>query len=280
MIIWLASYPKSGNTLLRSILGTYFYSDDGDFKFKHLYKISQFPAVEHFTNLGIDTSKDDEIFKNFIEAQKKINKENPRIKFFKTHSSLCKLNGCNFTDEQNTLGVIYIVRDPRNVVTSFAHHYNMSIDDATTALIDERRFFIRTDLMHRSFLSSWKFNFNSWKKWDERNKYLLIRYEDLVNRKKTILIRIFKFLKTLGAIKNDLNMTKLNRTIKSTEFQKMKKMEKTETFHESVIDDKTGKKKDFFNLGPKNNWRQILDHKNREKIENSFADEMKELGYL
>jgi hypothetical protein len=75
-------------------------------------------------------------------------------------------------------------------------------------------------------------------------------------------------------------MTKLNRTIKSTEFQKMKKMEKTETFHESVIDDKTGKKKDFFNLGPKNNWRQILDHKNREKIENSFADEMKELGYL
>jgi hypothetical protein len=280
MIIWLASYPKSGNTLLRSILGTYFYSNDGDFKFKHLYKISQFPAIEHFINLEIDTSKDGEIFKNFIEAQKKINKDNPRVKFFKTHSSLCKLNGCNFTDEQNTLGVIYIVRDPRNVVTSFAHHYNMSIDDATKAMIDENRFFIKTDLMHRSFLSSWKFNFNSWKIWDKKNKYLLIKYEDLVNKKRTVLIRIFKFLNNLGAIKNELNMSKLNTTIKSTEFKKMKKMESTETFHESIIDEKTGKKKDFFNLGPKNNWRQILDDKNREKIENNFSDEMKELGYL
>ena len=60
----------------------------------------------------------------------------------------------------------------------------------------------------------------------------------------------------------------------------MKKMEKMESFHESIIDDKTGKKKDFFNLGPKNNWRQILDIKNKEKIEKIFNDEMKELGYL
>lgn len=280
MIIWLASYPKSGNTLLRSILATYFYSNDGDFKFKHLYKIGQFPAVEHFENLGIDTSKEEEIFKNFIEAQKKINIANRRFKFFKTHSSLCKISGCNFTDLNNTLGVIYIVRDPRNVVTSFAHHYNMSIDDATNAMIDENRFFVKTDLMHRSFLGSWKFNFNSWKIWNEKNKYLLIRYEDLVNKKKSVLIKIFKFLNELGTIKNQINMIKLNKTIKSTEFQKMKKMEKMESFHESIIDDKTGKKKDFFNLGPKNNWRQILDIKNKEKIEKNFNDEMKELGYL
>ena len=53
MIVWLASYPKSGNTLLRSLLSSYFFSNDGDFKFNHLYKISQFPAVHHFTSLGI-----------------------------------------------------------------------------------------------------------------------------------------------------------------------------------------------------------------------------------
>ena len=280
MIIWLASYPKSGNTLLRSILATYFYSNDGDFKFKHLYKIGQFPAVEHFENLGIDTSKEEEIFKNFIEAQKKINIANRRFKFFKTHSSLCKISGCNFTDLNNTLGVIYIVRDPRNVVTSFAHHYNMSIDDATNAMIDENRFFVKTDLMHRSFLGSWKFNFNSWKIWNEKNKYLLVKYEDLVNKKKSVLIKIFKFLNDLGTIKNEINMVKLNKTIKSTDFEKMKKMEKMGLFHESIIDDKTGEKKDFFNLGPKNNWRQILDTKNRKKIEKSFCDEMNELGYF
>ena len=54
MIVWLASYPKSGNTLLRSILSAYFYSGEGDFKFDNLYKISQFPAIPHFMRLGID----------------------------------------------------------------------------------------------------------------------------------------------------------------------------------------------------------------------------------
>ena len=58
MIIWLASYPKSGNTLLRSILSAYFYSEEGDFKFNNLYKISQFPAVDHFLRLGVNINDD------------------------------------------------------------------------------------------------------------------------------------------------------------------------------------------------------------------------------
>ena len=51
MIIWLASYPKSGNTLLRSILSSYFYSNDGIFTFENLEKISQFPQTSHLMSL-------------------------------------------------------------------------------------------------------------------------------------------------------------------------------------------------------------------------------------
>ena len=120
MIIWLASYPKSGNTLLRSILSTYFYSQDGVLQFENLNKISQFPQTHHFLPLGIDVGNEKEVFKNFINAQNLINEEKGKLKFFKTHSSLCKIHDCNFTDLKNTLGAIYIVRDPRNVVTSFA----------------------------------------------------------------------------------------------------------------------------------------------------------------
>ena len=69
MIIWLASYPKSGNTLLRSILSTYFYSKDGVLKFENLNKISQFPQTHHFLPLGIDIENDKEVFKNFINTQ-------------------------------------------------------------------------------------------------------------------------------------------------------------------------------------------------------------------
>ena len=51
---------------------------------------------------------------------------NNSICFIKTHSTLEAVNGNQFTDLKNSLGAIYIVRDPRNVVTSVAHHYQLS----------------------------------------------------------------------------------------------------------------------------------------------------------
>ena len=280
MIVWLASYPKSGNTLLRSLLSSYFFSNDGDFKFNHLYKISQFPAVHHFTSLGINVSDENEVFKNFINAQNLINKQNKSLKFFKTHSALCKMNDCNFTDLKNTLGVIYIIRDPRNVVTSYAHHYNLNINEATDALLDKSSFLVKTEKNCKAFMGSWDFNYNSWKKFELKKKYLLIKYEDLVNKKKNTLLKIFRFLESLGASKFKIDMVKLNKAIKSTEFDKMKDLEKKEIFYEGVLDVKTGKRKVFFNLGPKNDWRRILDQKNKDKIEKFFKNEMTELGYL
>ena len=278
MIIWLASYPKSGNTLLRSILATYFFSEDGEFKFEHLYKIDQFPSIHHFENLGIDTSNEKLVFKNFINAQKSINNDKNKIKFFKTHSSLSKIENCNFTDLDNTLGAIYIVRDPRNVVKSFSHHYDLTIDEATEAMIDQSRWLARTDTMFKTFLSSWKINYNSWKQLD--NKVLFVKYEDLVNKKKTTLIKIFKFINKIGMKNLNLDMIKLNRVIKSTEFEKMQYLEKKYDFREGVIDPKTKKRKTFFTFGPKNNWRKDLDEKNREKIEKNFKEEIIELNYV
>ncbi len=279
MIIWLASYPKSGNTLLRSILSAYFYSGDGDFKFDNLYKISQFPAIDHFMSLGINLDDEKKVFENFINAQNLINQQSKKAKFFKTHSKLCQMYGSNFTDLKNTLGVIYIIRDPRNVVTSFAHHYNLTIDKATEALLDEKRFMIKTDKNASVFLGSWSSNYESWRDLEKKNKYLLVKYEDLVNKKKSTLLKIFKFLEILG-MQFNLDMIKLNKAIKSTDFDKMKNLEKKETFYESMVDENTGKRRVFFNMGPDNDWRRILDDKNREKIEKYFRNEMLELGYL
>ena len=278
MIIWLASYPKSGNTLLRSILASYFYSEDGLLKFENLYKITQFPLSSQFMSLGIDINNDREVFKNFINVQKSINQEKGKIRFFKTHSSLCSIYNYNFTDLQNTLGVIYIVRDPRNVATSVAHHYNLSIDEAVETMIDKKKFMDKTTKNLRVFLGSWNFSYNSWKNLKDQKKYMLIKYEDLVVKKKTVLLKVFKFLNTLG-MKFDLDMIKLNKVIKNTEFEKMKVKEQNEIFYEAVAD-KDGQRKTFFNLGPKNDWRKLLDEKNRYKIEKNFKKEMIELGYL
>ena len=279
MIIWLASYPKSGNTLLRSILSSYFYSEDGIFNFKNLEKISQFPQTRHLMSIGVDVNNEEEVFKNFINAQNFINQEREKVKFFKTHSSLCKMYDSNFTDLKNTLGSIYIVRDPRNVVTSLAHHYGLSVDQATNVMIDKDRLMDKTAKNCRVFLGSWGFNYNSWKNLQNQKKYLLVKYEDLLKKKKTVLLKIFKYLDSLG-LKSSLDMIKLNKVIKTTEFESMKKKEENEIFYEAVIDTNTGKRKNFFNLGPQNNWRKLLDKKNVDKIEISFEKEMLELGYL
>ena len=75
-------------------------------------------------------------------------------------------------------------------------------------------------------------------------------------------------------------MEKLNKVLKSTEFEKMQKLEKIQDFTEGMIDRKTGTRKSFFRLGPDNDWKKYLKKKNIEKIERAFEKEMIELGYI
>ena len=82
MIIWLASYPKSGNTLVRSLLSSYIFSKDGKFNFQLLKNIKQFPDKSLFKQIGVDPNNDVEMEKNYINAQKVFNDEK-KNKIFK-----------------------------------------------------------------------------------------------------------------------------------------------------------------------------------------------------
>ena len=126
MIIWLASYPKSGNTWVRSFLSAYYYSHDGRFDFKLLEKIRQFPSRDF---LSQKLKSVDEAAENWLIAQKKINDQN-EFCFLKTHNVYGAYKGKSFTTPDFTLGAIYIVRDPRNVLTSLMNHYSLNEDDA------------------------------------------------------------------------------------------------------------------------------------------------------
>ena len=84
MIIWLASYPKSGNTWMRTMISSLLYTDDGVFDFSLLKKIDQFPEKKFFKNFVKDFSDFDNIKKNWIVAQDQINLDK-QIKLFKTH---------------------------------------------------------------------------------------------------------------------------------------------------------------------------------------------------
>ena len=77
-----------------------------------------------------------------------------------------------------------------------------------------------------------------------------------------------------------LDKNKFDNVLKTTSFTNMKKLEETKGFSESKVDKKTGTKIPFFNLGPKNDWKKLLDPEIRKKIEDAFKKEMIELKYL
>ena len=284
MFIWLASYPKSGNTLVRALLVSYFFSKDGNFNFEIIKNIKQFPNSDLFEKIGIDIKNEKEVIKNYIKVQESINQENS-VQFLKTHSYLFNIENNPFTDLNNTLGAIYIIRDPRNVVSSYAHHNSISIDEATNQLtnsihmggnLKSNRASDRTKV----YLGSWSSNFQSWKSFKSTGKYLLIKYEDLINNKKETFIKILEFIHRLQKVNFTVDTPKLNNAIESTNFKKLKSLEEKKGFIESKVNIKTGKKITFFNLGPNNNWENSLSRENRKKIEKSFKNEMIELNYL
>ena len=111
-------------------------------------------------------------------------------------------------------------------------------------------------------------------------KYLLIKYEDLIINKEEVLKKILKFIHKLKNIKSEINENKLKNVIESTSFENMKKLEKEKGFTEARTNKETGEKIPFFNLGPKNYWKKLLDAELTKKIEKTFKKEMEELGYL
>ena len=73
---------------------------------------------------------------------------------------------------------------------------------------------------------------------------------------------------------------KINLAVKSNSFSNLKKLEKENGFAEAIVDKETGEKKRFFNLGPENDWKKLLDIKLKEDIEREFETDMRELGYI
>lgn len=280
MIVWLASYPKSGNTWMRSIVSALLYSRDGNFNFNLLRNIDQFPEKKYFKDFIKDFSNFDEIKKNWILTQDKINLDG-KTKLLKTHQGNYKIENDNFTNKENTLATIYIVRDPRNLVKSISNHYTLSLTEAlrfliTPKMIGNNKSWDDDPAGLLNFLGKWNDHYNSWTKNNEN--LLIIKYEDLIKSPRTQLSRIIKFLKKY--LKFETNERKNEKILETTTFEYLKKMENEDEFFESTKNKLTKNKVNFFHLGPKNRWQDIDDRKIINEIERNFFKEMKELGYI
>ncbi len=284
MIIWLASYPKSGNTWVRSFLNSLLFNKNSEANLSEISKIDQYPKRSHFINLVNEIDNLEKLSSNWIESQRILNKDN-KIKFLKTHHALCKYQNSLFTNGEVSLGTIHIVRDPRNVISSILYHFSKkNYIEAKEFLFDEnkalgKKFDLKDPNVNKNIftvISSWKNHFNSWKQF--KKNYLLIKYEDLIQNPHK------EFSKLAGYLSKLLNLkfegSKINLAVRSNSFENLKKLEKENGFAEAINDKETGKKKQFFNLGPENDWNKLLDIKLKEEIEREFETEMRELGYI
>jgi hypothetical protein len=271
MIIWLASYPKSGNTWVRLFLNSLLYSDV-NLDINNI-KIGQFPQKFHFDGLVEDTDNLKETSMNYIVAQDKINLDN-KIKFFKTHSANWKAYNTSFTNLENTLGVIHIVRDPRNIITSVLNHFSKEsyskalefMNNSTQQIWDKKN----ENKKFLTLISTWSNHYNSWKKFEKNN--LIISYERLLNEPEKEFTKICNMLSKIA----NLNFEKdqILKAIDRCNFGKLQKLESEKGFVEAISDKK------FFNLGPNNDWKKLLDSEITSEIEKLFEKEMKDLNYI
>ena len=282
MIIWIASYPKSGNTWLRALISSYFYSQDGFYDEKLLKKIDQFPVRKYFKNFKYDKNKVGDTTKFWIKAQDIINHDK-KLKFFKTHNVFGKVNSFDFTNSKNSLGCIYIVRDPRNVITSIKNHYSLDDESAFKWMTDQNNYVYDVEKVNKvgygdfQFISSWNVNYKSWK---VQNKIPIkfIKYEDLSTNTYSLFLEIIEFIYKISNNPVKVNKIRLKNSLISTTFDKLKDREKEYGFSEAVSFT-SNKKSKFFNLGPKNNWKKILNKKFKDKITKAFEINLKELNY-
>ena len=193
------------------------------------------------------------------------------------------MGGHQFTNAQNTIGAVYIVRDPRNVITSLKNHFEMSYDESFDFMKNEKKFtydhFKKNDYSDFQFISSWEKNYQSWK----NNKIfptMIIKYEDLSDKTYTVFRDLIFFINKLTKNDNNFDKKKALNSLSSTNFNKLKKIEEVEGFSESLNSKKDLKKIPFFHLGPENDWRKNLEHNFQNKLNTNFKKNLEELKYI
>ena len=287
-IFWILSYPKSGNTLVRAIISALFFSKNGEFELDQLKHTGQFERRDRL-NL-IKKINEEEFFnldqlkilsKYWLTLQ---NKENMKIEkgfgFIKSHSSYVSMFNNWFTTLNNTAGYIYIIRDPRDVAISWSKHANLSYDESINFMLNfnsciewaQTNSKLPDNIKPKTFLSSWDEHVLSWTKNNLDVPKLILKYEDLIDKKEEVVKIIIKFFEKNFKVKFNSDNEIIANIVESTSFKKLKSEESKYGFDEAS----SGA---FFRKGEKNQWKNELNAKQISRLENKFRDFINKFSY-
>ena len=279
-IIWISSYPKSGNTWLRALISSYFFSNDGIYKQKLLQNIPEYPR--QFFDFISENNLNKEA-KQWEIVQSKISSSNDDFIFLKTHSAHCAINNKYKTIYPDfSKCIIYIFRDPRNVYLSLKDFYNFNDEKAKKFIFNNKNILrFRDDSGNEKNFSpilDWQNNIKSYEMNKNKIPTLFVKYEKLVNDPFNEFLNILKFLKS-NSLNFEINEIKAKIAVENTSFKKLKDLELKEGFIEKK-DTGVVNKKPFFLKGSFRDYFKEIDPEIEREISQNFGETMKNLKYL
>jgi len=275
--VWLASYPKSGNTWMRIALAA-LRSGEASFDLARMTNnVGVFLAMRHRFDMALDIDSSD---LSVAEADLLRPKIYDLIDMQGRDTTIWKIHDCwSRTSDGDALfpaeitaASLYLVRDPRDVAASFAHHFEMDVDRAIAVMADpDYRVAAKTDSAHfhlPQHYSSWSNHVLSWLD-ASGHAPLVLRYEDMVADFASALKRVST---ALGWASSD---SAVAAAVAATRFDRLRAEESAGNFPESLHGDRP-----FFRRGVAGGWRDTLTPAQAAQIERDHGEVMARLGYL
>ena len=275
-IVWLASYPRSGNTWLRALLTNYLEGGETPATIGALAGGSRTILRQVFDeNLGLSSSDltPEELLRHRPHLHELLAAELPRPSFVKVHDACLRTaGGVLLFPPAATLGGVYIVRNPLDVAVSCAHFWNWSIAravaelDRPEAALSSPPGGIHAVLPQR--LSTWSGHVASWL--DQRELPVhVVRYEDLLADPETAFGAVLRFA---GLV---VEPARVARAVGHARFDRLRAQEEQSGFRE-----KPPTARFFFRAGRAGSWRDALSPEQVRALTDAHAPLMDRFGYL
>lgn len=275
-ILWLASYPKSGNTWTRNFLHNLLNILEGkDDDAQDINAMNEFTfweiaakPYEKFLEKPVTEATREEIATVRPKVQEMIAESTDGLAMIKTHHCLVMDRGTPAINLAVTAGAVYIVRNPLDVAISLAHHISGTIDDAITMMETRGLETAISDKNVHEIYGSWSQHVESWTRNPHRG-ICILKYEEMLAEP----VRIFGGLARHLLLKP--KPEQLQKAIDRSSFEKLKEQESKEGFRE-----KPDKAERFFREGKSGQWREKLSRRQVRQIVQVHHKQMQRFGYL
>ena len=272
-IIWLASYPKSGNTWLRAFLANFMRNPDKPIPINdlpnHVLGDNFLIHYEQFSGKTADELTEEDIFRLRPKIHAWFATAFGHDVFVKTHNAITRVNDQPVITPSATAGAIYVVRNPLDVAVSYAHHYQVSYDRAAEALCTKNFMLPAHAGQAVQYLGDWSSHVRSWTQAPGLTCHVM-RYEDMVEKPQKTFSKLIRFI---GLPRED---DRVRKAIRFSSFGELARQESKDGFVEARPDGSSR----FFRQGKKGGWRENLAQEQVDRIVDAHGDLMGEMGYL